>query len=104
MAELIERAVAAEHVHRPSVPAREHVRAAGVRRVGVAAHGTDALRFTLAQDGVTTAIVGTTNPDNAKRNLAVAEKGALPDDAVAAIRAAFAKAESASGERWLGLR
>lgn len=63
-----------------------------------------ALRFTLAQDGVTTAIVGTTNPDNAQRNLAVAEKGPLGEDAVAAIRSAFAKAESASGEPWLGLR
>ena len=63
-----------------------------------------ALRFTLAQDGVTTAIVGTTNPDNAKRNIEVAGKGPLPDDAIAAIRSAFAKAESASGEAWLGLR
>ena len=63
-----------------------------------------ALRFTLAQDGVTTAIVGTTNPDNAKRNIEVAEKGPLPDAAIATIRSAFAEAESASGEAWLGLR
>ena len=63
-----------------------------------------ALRFTLAQDGVTTAIVGTTNPDNAKRNIEVASKGPLPDEAIAMIRSAFAKAESASGEAWLGLR
>ena len=63
-----------------------------------------ALRFTLAQGGVATAIVGTTNPENAKRNIAVAEKGPLSADAVAAIRAAFAGAESASGAPWLGLR
>ena len=63
-----------------------------------------ALRFTLAQSGVTTAIVGTTNPDNAKRNIEAAAKGPLPDAAIDAIRAAFAKAESASGTRWLGLR
>ena len=63
-----------------------------------------ALRFTLAQDGVTTAIVGTTNPENAKRNIEAAAKGPLPDDAIATIRSAFAKAESASGEAWLGLR
>lgn len=63
-----------------------------------------ALRFTLAQAGVTTAIVGTTNPDNAKRNLDAAAKGPLPDDTIEAIRSAFASAQSASGEAWLGLR
>jgi aryl-alcohol dehydrogenase-like predicted oxidoreductase len=63
-----------------------------------------ALRFTLAQAGVTTAIVGTTNPENAKRNIEVAAKGPLPGDAIGAIRDAFVKAESESGEQWLGLR
>jgi len=63
-----------------------------------------ALRFTLAQAGVTTAIVGTTNPDNAKRNIAAAAKGPLPGDTIYAIRTAFAAAQSASGEPWLGLR
>ena len=63
-----------------------------------------ALRFTLAQAGVTTAIVGTTNPDNAKRNIAAAAKGPLPGDTIDAIRTAFASAQSASGEPWLGLR
>ncbi len=62
-----------------------------------------ALRFTLAQSGVTTAIVGTTNPDNAKRNIDAAAKGALPSEAIDTIRTAFTAAESASGERWLGL-
>lgn len=63
-----------------------------------------ALRFTLAQDGVTSAIVGTTNPENAKRNIEVAAKGPLPNEVTAAIRSAFARAELTSGEAWLGLR
>lgn len=63
-----------------------------------------ALRFTLAQPGVTTAIVGTTNPENAKRNLNAAAKGPLPESSIDAIRSAFAAAQSASGEPWLGLR
>lgn len=63
-----------------------------------------ALRFTLSQPGVSTAIVGTTKAANAERNLAVAEKGPLPDDAVAKIRDAFRRAEGASGEAWLGSR
>ena len=32
------------------------------------------------------------------------EGGPLPDAAIATIRSAFAEAESASGEAWLGLR
>lgn len=63
-----------------------------------------ALRFTLSQPGVTTAIVGTTNPENAKRNLAVAEKGGLAASAIEKIRSAFSSAESTAGEPWLGLR
>lgn len=63
-----------------------------------------ALRFTLAQDGVTSAIVGTTNPENAKRNIEVAAKGPLPNEMTVAIRSAFARAELTSGEAWLGLR
>ena len=63
-----------------------------------------ALRFTLAQDGVTSAIVGTTNPENAKRNIEVAAKGPLPHEVTVAIRSAFARAELTSGEAWLGLR
>ena len=63
-----------------------------------------ALRFTLAQDGVTSAIVGTTNPENAKRNIEVAAKGPLPNEVTVAIRSAFARAELTSGEAWLGLR
>lgn len=63
-----------------------------------------ALRFTLAQAGVTTAIVGTTRETHLKANLAAAEKGPLPADAVEILRAAFRKAEAASGETWPGLR
>lgn len=60
-----------------------------------------ALRFTLAQTGVSTAIVGTTNPSNVKRNVEIASKGPLPQDAVAELRAAFQGAEAASGEAWV---
>jgi aryl-alcohol dehydrogenase-like predicted oxidoreductase len=63
-----------------------------------------ALRFTLSQPGVTTAIVGTTRAANAERNLAVAEKGPLPDDVISKIRAAFHRAETDAGEPWPGLR
>ncbi|NKB58048.1 MAG: aldo/keto reductase [Alphaproteobacteria bacterium] len=63
-----------------------------------------ALRFTLSQAGVTTAIVGTTNPNNAARNIEAAAQGPLPGDAIDAIRAAFASAESVSGTQWAGQR
>lgn len=52
-----------------------------------------ALRFTLSQAGVHTAIIGTTNPNNAKENLAAAAKGPLPPDVVQRIRHAFRKAD-----------
>ena len=59
-----------------------------------------ALRFTLSQPGVHTAIVGTTNPAHVAANIAAAEKGALPAAQVEAIRAAFARAEQADSEEW----
>ncbi len=62
-----------------------------------------ALRFTLSQPGVTTAIVGTTRTANVERNLDVLAKGALPEGAVGELRAAFQRAEAAAGEAWLGL-
>src|SRR5207237_155734 len=37
-----------------------------------------ALRFTLSQAGGHTAIIGTTNPQNARSNIVVANKGPLP--------------------------
>jgi aryl-alcohol dehydrogenase-like predicted oxidoreductase len=59
-----------------------------------------ALRFTLAQPGVTTAIVGTTNIANAEKNITYAGLGALPEHAVSRLRAAFKKADP-NGE-WSG--
>ncbi len=61
-----------------------------------------ALRFTIAQPGVHSAIIGTTNPDNARANLAHAAKGPLPEEAVRKIRDAFQRAQSSSGARWDG--
>jgi aryl-alcohol dehydrogenase-like predicted oxidoreductase len=52
-----------------------------------------ALRFTLSQPGVHCAIIGTTNPDNARANIAAAEKGPLPPEAVRMIREAFHQAD-----------
>ena len=60
-----------------------------------------ALRFTLAQPGVTAALVGTTKSANAQKNLDAVEAGPLPAGAVNALRAAFAKADP-NGE-WPGL-
>jgi aryl-alcohol dehydrogenase-like predicted oxidoreductase len=59
-----------------------------------------ALRFTLSQPGVHCAIIGTTNPDNARANIALAEKGPLPADAVRKIREAFHRADPQG--TWLG--
>jgi aryl-alcohol dehydrogenase-like predicted oxidoreductase len=52
-----------------------------------------ALRFTLSQPGLHTAIIGTTNPDNARANLAAAGKGPLPADVVKKVRDAFRAAD-----------
>lgn len=60
-----------------------------------------ALRFTLSQPGVHTAIVGTTNPANFAANLSQIAKGPLPADTLTRIRAAFHKADPAAS--WLGL-
>ena len=60
-----------------------------------------ALRFTLSHPGVSTAIVGTTKTSSVERNLEAFAKGALPEDVVAELRAAFRRAEAAAGEPWL---
>jgi aryl-alcohol dehydrogenase-like predicted oxidoreductase len=61
-----------------------------------------ALRFALAQPGVTTAIVGTTDPEHVAANLEAAEAGTLPDAVLAAFREAFRAAEAQSGTAWAG--
>jgi aryl-alcohol dehydrogenase-like predicted oxidoreductase len=59
-----------------------------------------ALRFTLSQPGVHCAIIGTTNPDNARKNIGFADKGPLASDVVAKVRESF---EAADLERtWSG--
>ena len=58
-----------------------------------------AMRFTLAQP-ISTAIVGTTDPDNAEANLRIAQKGPLDDTHAERLRAAFGKAAEAAGEDW----
>lgn len=58
-----------------------------------------ALRFTLSFPEVSAAIVGTTNPANAMRNLAAAEDASIDPAIVERLRAAFKAADSAS---WTG--
>lgn len=60
-----------------------------------------ALRFALSQPGMHVAIVGTTNPINAQRNLEYAAKGPLSTEVVQKIREAFRQA-NANGD-WKGL-
>jgi aryl-alcohol dehydrogenase-like predicted oxidoreductase len=74
---------------------------AGLRGAEETAWPELALRFTLSQPGVHCAIIGTTNPDNARANIAYAEKGPLPQDAVAKVRQAFRKADPTRS--WVGL-
>jgi len=52
-----------------------------------------ALRFTLSFPAVHCAIIGTTNPDNAMRNVEFARKGPLPQAAVDKLRQAFDAAD-----------
>ena len=59
-----------------------------------------ALRFTLSHPGVHCAIIGTTNPDNARANIAMADKGPLPAEAVRKVREAFRRADPQGA--WLG--
>ena len=60
-----------------------------------------ALRFTLSFPEVHSAIIGTTNPANAQKNIDFANQGALPRDVVEKIRAAFHHADPVGA--WKGL-
>ena len=62
-----------------------------------------ALRFTLSQPGVHTAIIGTTNPSHLENNIKAVGKGPLPTGIVTQLRTAFRRAETAAGETWSGL-
>lgn len=59
-----------------------------------------ALRFTLSQEGVGCAIIGTTSVDHLHANLSAAARGPLPQTVVAVIREAFQRAEAEGGEKW----
>lgn len=61
-----------------------------------------ALRFTISEPGVHSAIIGTTNPEHLAANIEAARKGRLPEQSVLKIRQAFRSAEERSGERWIG--
>ena len=58
-----------------------------------------ALRFTLSQPGVHTAIVGTTNPERWHQNAELLAKGPLPQAEVDAIRARW---QEVGGGQWTG--
>lgn len=60
-----------------------------------------ALRFTLSQPGVHTAIVGTTNPANFQSNLQQLAKGPLPASALQKLRSTFH--QSNPNGTWAGL-
>lgn len=62
-----------------------------------------ALRFTLSQPGVHCAIIGTTNLENAERNMEAAHRPPLPVQAIARIREAFAQAQRKAGQAWPSL-
>ncbi len=62
-----------------------------------------ALRFTLSHCGVHCALIGTTNPQNARRNIDAAAKGPLSADVVKQIQNAFVAARQKSGQPWPAL-
>ena len=62
--------------------------------------GEIALRFTMSQAGVHSAIIGTTSFENAEANIAIAAKGPLPAEAVQKIQDAFKSADPDG--RWAG--
>ena len=65
--------------------------------------GELALRFTLSQPGVSSAIIGTTNPANARRNIETASKPPLSPASLQKLRTAFAQAQSRANTPWPAL-
>jgi len=61
-----------------------------------------ALKFTLAIEGVDSAIVGTTSTVNAQANIDAVNKNPLREQVVQKLRQAFKDAERAAGDDWLG--
>ncbi|MEE2737832.1 MAG: aldo/keto reductase [Planctomycetota bacterium] len=61
-----------------------------------------ALRFTLSQLTVHTAIIGTTNTSHVRSNLAAARKGALKAEVLDQLKQAFQEAERRVDQTWLG--
>ncbi len=64
--------------------------------------GELAVRFNLTVPGLHCSIIATRQTDHARANLAMAAKGPLPRKVYDTVRRAFAEAEKARGERWLG--
>ncbi len=71
-----------------------------LEELGCQSWGDVALRFTLAQIGVTTAIVGISKLETARANLATLERGPLAVEAIEKIRKAFAEADPT--HNWTG--
>ncbi len=59
-----------------------------------------ALRFTLAHEGVHVGLIGGTNIEHIRQNIAAAEKGPLPEDLLKAIREAWRTHDNGS---WRGI-
>ncbi len=60
----------------------------------------NALRFTLSSPGVTTAIVGTSNPERWVKNAEIVRRGALSKEEYEAIRARW---KAVAKQDWIGL-
>jgi aryl-alcohol dehydrogenase-like predicted oxidoreductase len=67
---------------------------------GAGGPGDIALRFTLGQEGVGTAIVGTSNPDRYRQNAELVGAGPLPASVIDGIRARW---KAVAGEDWVGI-
>lgn len=89
-------------------PYRDRLQAMGVRPKDIGFGSEEdwpeiALRFTVAQPGVHTAIIGTTNPANAKKNIEAVARGPLGSRATKVLKQTFAEAQIKAGGKWEGL-